>query len=211
MRPHLLLIAALFLSAPACADVAQPVEKAAAAKDNKELTDIFNADQADRSGDNIDWSQVDPRDKARQARVRQIIKDGGLHTPADYNHASFVFQHGDGLEDIRLAHALATISTTMAPDDKELRWIVAASWDRMLMYRNQAQWYGTQYKSDEQGWYLYPVAENAVTDADRQAMGVPTLAESQQRVAEIATSMHEKVRAAPPSLEEIRKAAEKQE
>lgn len=46
----------------------------------------------------------------------------------------------------------------------------------------QPQWYGTQFTEDASGaTVLVPVNPDAVTDADRLALGVPPLAESQAR------------------------------
>lgn len=183
-----------------------PLGAAEAQADNAELQKIRDADQADRQGD-IDWSKVAPRDEARLERVRAIIREGNLRTATDYGNAALVFQHGSTVEDIRTAHALATLAMNMDPDNKKRRWLVAASWDRLLMNQSQPQWYGTQFKGDAKGMYLYPVAEEAVTDADRTAMTVPTLAESRQFVATAAKDSGLKVRDPAPSIQELRQEA----
>lgn len=179
-----------------------PLIAAEAPADNAELQKIRDADQADRQG-SIDWSKLAPRDAARLQRVRAIIGEGNLRTAADYGNAALVFQHGDTVEDIRTAHALATLAMNMDPGDKKRRWLVAASWDRLLMNQSQPQWYGTQFKGDAKGMYLYPVAEDAVTDADRTAMTVPTLAESRKFVATAAKDSGMKVRDPAPTIEEL--------
>lgn len=185
-----------------------PLGAAAAPADNAELQKIRDADQADRQGD-IDWSKVAPRDEARLERVRAIIREGNLRTATDYGNAALVFQHGNTVEDIRTAHALATLAMNMDPDNKKRRWLVAASWDRLLEYQHQPQWYGTQFMSNEQGWYVYPVQKDAVSDQQRQEMNVPTLAETYQKVSEIASSSRSKVNPTPPTLAEIRETQER--
>jgi hypothetical protein len=91
-----------------------------------------------------------------------------------------------------------------APDDGHFRWLVGASWDRLLMRQLQPQWYGTQYKGDAKGLYLYPVAEGAVSDAERTAMVGHTLAESIAHVGEAAKEMGLPVRDPAPTLEALR-------
>ena len=193
-----LLALLLGLALSTAAHAADPV-------DNPELTGIFQQDQADREG-NIDWTQVGPRDASRRERVRTLLATANVRTSQDYYHAAMVFQHGDSLEDYRLAHALATLAMAL-DDSKHNRWLVGASWDRLLMRQLQPQWYGTQYKGDARGMYLYPVAEDAVADAERQRMVGHTLAESRAHVAEAAREMGLPERKDPPGLEQLRKEA----
>jgi hypothetical protein len=173
--------------------------------DNAELQKIFGADQADRLGDAFrkEPEAVLARDAHRRDAALKMVKDGALHTARDYFSAAMVFQHS--AEDIGLAHALATIASYMDPQNKQYRWLIAASWDRMLMQHVQPQWYGTQYQSDAQGTFLFPVAEGAVTDAERADMGVPPLEESRARLAEMAAMVGEKPHPKPPTLEDLQK------
>ena len=114
-----------------------------------------------------------------------------------------VFQHS--AEDIGLAHSLATVASYLDPQDKKYRWLMAASWDRMLMQHVQPQWYGTQYQSDDQGTFLFPVVDGAVTDAERIAMGVPSLDKSRARLTEMAAMIGGKPHPKPPTIEELQK------
>jgi len=179
--------------------------------DNKELSDLHMQDQADRKTGNIDWSVVAPRDKARQERVTQLLRAGAARTAADYHHAAMIYQHGESTEDIRIAHALATLSMTLEPGKKNYRWLTAASFDRLLVQNRQPQWYGTQYNSDQQGWYLYPVAESAVDDEGRKAMGVPSLQEARDMLVEIAKMSNGKVRDPQPSIADLQNDSSKTE
>jgi hypothetical protein len=173
--------------------------------DNAALQEIFSADQADRLGDTFrkEPEAVVSRDRQRRDTTLQMVKDGALHTARDYFHAAMVFQHS--AEDIDLAHSLATIASYLDPDNKQCRWLIAASWDRKLMQHVQPQWYGTQYQSNDQGAFLFPVADGAVTDAERTAMGVPSLEESRTRLVEMAAMMGEKPHPNPPTIEELQK------
>nr|WP_298155413.1 hypothetical protein [uncultured Pseudoxanthomonas sp.] len=197
MRIFLSLIAvSLFLSA-ATATRAQ----------NPELTALYQADQAARATPaEIDWNVLLPEDRKRRQQVIELMRAGAVRTAADCYHAAMVFQHGESLDDIRLAHALSTIAMSLAPEEKAYRWLTAASWDRMMSTQLQPQWYGTQYQSDDDGMFLYPIAEGAVSDDDRKAMQVPTLSEVQTQLAEMARMHGHVVDPDPPTIEELRKA-----
>lgn len=195
------ILFALLLAAAGTASAAEPVKPA----DNPELAQLFRQDQADRDAADIDWNAVGPRDQARKTRVQALLEAGAVRSAADHYHAAMVFQHGDSLADYRLANALAVLAMAQAPDDSHYRWLVGASWDRLLMRQLQPQWYGTQYKGDAKGLYLYPVAKDAVTDEERKAMVGHTLAEELAHVAEAAREMGLPVRAAAPTIEELRR------
>ena len=173
---------------------------------NPELAAIYQADQAARSKPGeIDWAVLLPEDRQRRERVHELLSAGEVKAAADYYHAAMVFQHGESLDDIRLAHALSTIAMSLAPEEKHYRWLTAASWDRMMTTQLQPQWYGTQFQSDNDGVFLYPVADGAVSDEDRTAMQVPTLAEAKVQLQEIARMQGQAVDLDPPTLEQLRK------
>ena len=173
--------------------------------DNAELAALYDDDQKARAdGANIDWSLVYREDAERRARVLALMREGAMRTAADHYHAAMVFQHGNGLDDIRLAHALSTLASTLAPDEIRYRWLVAASWDRIMTTQLQPQWYGTQFHGSDAGMFLYPVAEDAVDDTERARMGVPSLAQSQARVGEMAASMGQQARPQLPTIEQLR-------
>ena len=172
--------------------------------DNALLKTIFDADQMDRTGGNIAREPVAVlcRDRQRRDIALEQIKAGRLQTASDYFHAAMVLQHS--LEDIRLAHALSTIATVLDPDRMQYRWLTAASWDRLLVQHAQPQWYGTQYHSDEHGMFLYPVAQGAVSDAERRRMGAPPLAEAEEMVRKIpAMEGREPRKVPPPTLAQL--------
>jgi hypothetical protein len=149
-----------------------------------ELAAIFAADQADRqAGRNTDWKIVEPRDKARRARVRQMLDEGLLHSADDYHRAAFVFQHGDKPDDFLLAHVLA-----MAAQGKGhpgAGWIAMATLDRYLQNVGRAQVLGTQYVNVEGGGTTKGLYDDAlIPDSLRLALGVPTRAQDEaQRAA----------------------------
>lgn len=156
-------------------------------RDNARLEAIFKQDQQARSRQPIDWKVVSVQDREHRVEVLDLLKAGKVVTANDHFHAAMVYQHGDSLDDYRLAFALAQVAATLDPSQKQARWLTAAAWDRMLMNRNVPQWYGTQYHQPVPGgpMALYPVNESAVTDAERAQMNAPTLQEAKDRLKQI--------------------------
>src|SRR5690606_8278921 len=151
------------------------------AQNNSELAQMFAADQAARRSPNINWEDLRTEDEERRSTVMSILAAGGIQTALDYYNAAMIFQHGDSAEDIRLAHAFATISSTLG-NSSASNWLMAASWDRLMLQFEQPQWYGTQYVRDDSGkWVLYQVDPDAVTDDQRAEWSVPSLQESGER------------------------------
>jgi hypothetical protein len=146
---------------------------------NAELAEIYRADQADRAlpYDHIEWSQVEPRDAARRARVDAIVAAGQARTADDYYHAAMVYQHGATVPEIQRARDLALRAVALDPDHQDARWLAAAAEDRVLVYQYQAQKWGTQFKRVDGKWIVWPV-DPAITDDERDAWNVPTLAEA---------------------------------
>ncbi|WP_300619038.1 hypothetical protein [Dokdonella sp.] len=156
-------------------------------RDNARLEAIFKQDQQTRSRQPIDWKVVSVQDKEHRIEVLDLLKSGKVVTAKDHFHAAMVYQHGDSLDDYRLAFALAQVAATLDPSLKSARWLTAAAWDRMLMKRNVPQWYGTQYHQPVPGgpMALYPVNEAAVTDAERAEMNAPSLQEAKDRLKQV--------------------------
>lgn len=153
--------------------------------DNPELRSLKDADQEDRQVAiaELPRGALMTRDKKRRERVLEILKSGQVTTAWDYFNAALVLQHGGSPEEIRLAHSLTTIAVTLDPEHKGAKWLMASSWDRLMVRFDEPQWYGTQSMRDEIGKFvLYPVDPDAVSDADRAAHGVPSLMESQAKI-----------------------------
>ena len=150
------------------------------ANDNAELQRLFDEDQAARQNQDVDWDTLDKEDAERREAVLGLITDGEVRTGLDYFNAAIIFQHGETVEDIRIAHSLATISAMLGFE--RAKWLQAASWDRMLIRFEQPQWYGTQFNVDESGkWKLHEVNPDVITDEQRAEWLVPSLEESKAR------------------------------
>jgi hypothetical protein len=158
-------------------------------KDNEELVRLYREDQADRapaSAKDIDWSVVGPRDKARLSRVKELYLQNNLHTGADYYRAAMILQHGDTPEDFLLAHEFCVVAIVKGKNDKDTRWLAAASEDRFLMNIDRPQRFATQYRAEPvtAPFRLYRVDES-VTDELRRALSAPSLAKARAREVEI--------------------------
>lgn len=156
---------------------------------NHSLSDIKYADIADRTSAEFksDWKLLRSRDEERHRKVLDILREGDVRTNEDFEAAALVLQHGNSVDDFRLAFALATIAWTIDPTDFDAKRLSAKAWDRMLMRSGKPQWYGTQYvRSQETGlWQLYEVDAEAVSDKERSDMGVPALVEAKSRVEQL--------------------------
>lgn len=155
-------------------------------QDNRRLVEIFEEDQGSRSQENIDWGAVAEQDRARRGEVLAIVRSGGLRTSRDYFHAAIIFQHGDEVDDYRLALSLAQLSSTLDPQNTAAPQLVAAAWDRILMSKGAPQWYGTQYsrESTDAPITLYTIDETMVSDEERIRMHLPTLEGARKRAAQ---------------------------
>jgi hypothetical protein len=153
---------------------------------NRELRDLYDQDQADRQApaDKIDWSQVAPRDQAREKRVDEILAAGGAKVSDDYYHAAMVFQHADGVAGTQHAHDLAMKAVTLDPKNKKALWLAAASEDRILVREGKPQKWATQFTKKDGAWILNPV-DPSVTDEQRAEWNVPPLAEAQARAVQM--------------------------
>jgi hypothetical protein len=163
----------------------------APAPTNGEMTAIFEADQADRVGGGaaIDWSVVGPRDTARRARTLALLDAGALRSGDDYWHAAFVFQHGDEPNDYLLAHTLALIAAARGRPDAT--WIAAATLDRYLQNIGRSQIYGTQFRSPAgQPTTQEPYDRALVSDALRQALGVPAQVDQERQRSQFEAQSH---------------------
>lgn len=150
---------------------------------NAELLQIFEADQADRTGDlDDDWNVVSQRDAERERRVEAIVAAGGARVSDDYYHAAMVYQHGGTQAHAARAHELALKAVELDPNNNRAKWLAAAAEDRRLMYENKPQKYGTQFVQTDGVWRVWEV-DPSVTDEERAKWNVPPLADTKQQAA----------------------------
>jgi hypothetical protein len=151
---------------------------------NRELAMIAEADQKDRSADQIDWKAMAEHDRERRKRVAGILAAGGAKTTWDYCNAALVMQHGTEPADYQKAHELAVCGVETAPRGRGCKGLAATALDRYLQSIGRPQIYGTQVRRINGVWTLDPIDETAVTDEERAKWNLPPLAEFKRRVAE---------------------------
>lgn len=153
---------------------------------NGEMTNIFDADQADRQAEHIDWSVVGPADEKRRRRTQELLDSGALQSGEDFYHAAFIFQHGSKPNDYLKAHLLAMVAA--ARGDAGAIWIAAATLDRYLRAIGKPQVLGTQFMAPKGGPATQePYDRGLVSDAMRRALRVPPLAEQEKQRQEYTT------------------------
>lgn len=175
----LLFLFLLSLTLPAAAYSQTP-------SDNPEMTAMFDADQAVRKAGFNNLSQEEigkimAADGEHRVRTRALLDNGKLTTGTDFWHAAFVFQHGSKPDDYLLAHSLAVAAAARGRSDAS--WIAAATLDRYLNAIGKPQVFGTQYRFPTDGATTQePYDRTLLSDGLRSIMGVPILAEQQQRL-----------------------------
>lgn len=138
---------------------------------NREIADIFITDQQDRKSfraGNITLEEMRLKDSKRRKIALELHKGGLLKTADDLESAAMIFQHGETASDYRLAFSLATLAAAKSEVPTETTWMMAATWDRLMLSLNRPQWYGTQFKKDASGKdVLQPIDVSAVDMAER--------------------------------------------
>jgi hypothetical protein len=139
--------------------------------DNPRLVVLFQEDQDDRHGfpkTKRTYEEINERDEARRQEILALLARGKIRTAQDYFYSAVIFHHGQTNDHYRTASSLAWIAATLDPKPKYL-YETASTWDRMMLKRDQPQWYGVQPKHDENFKQIgfYPINDTAVTDEER--------------------------------------------
>jgi hypothetical protein len=148
---------------------------------NPELKRIYDEDQRERAEmDKVDRKILRERDASRRESVKRMLANGEVKTAQDFARAAMMFQHGNAADDYLLAHTLTMVS--LAKGNSEAVWLSSASLDRYLHAIGQPQIYGTQFRQDSglpmsQGQFN----STLISDALRQQLGVPTLAQQEEQ------------------------------
>jgi hypothetical protein len=179
------MIFALILSALQSACVApQPYDDVSA-----HLEALREADQADRREGF--GAHVVARDAERLAAVKAYVEGECLETGRDHHNAALIHQHGDEPADYQTAWRHAVTAVDLG--DSEAAWLIPRAIDRYFMNLGYKQLYATNSRGElldpeagpDAGYRmcLWPVV-NAVTEAQREALGVRTVAQQLDRVAQ---------------------------
>ena len=145
--------------------------------DNAELAELYRQDQAERQVEEIDWEVLLVRDRQRKSRVQELLAADSVVTAGDHYHAAMILQHGGDSTAYRQAYELSRRSVELDSTNGSARWLTLASYDRYLLSKGQAQWYGTQYLGINGTMYLQKIDTTQVSDAERRKYGIKTLSE----------------------------------
>ena len=159
-------------------------EEAYLSRVNVEVYKLYQEDQLDRQGANLDWKSIAKNDEDRRERALKHIDSDSLHHSDDYFHVAMLFQHGGTSENYKLAYELSMKSVELDPTNRKARWLACATEDRYLQSVGKPQIWGTQYsrKDATSAWTLEPFDRSAKTDEERKQWGVRTISESQARL-----------------------------
>jgi TonB family protein len=146
----------------------------ATSRTNACLQQMAEQDQYDRLHNVPDEGS---HDAAHQVQVRKLLAGQQLRTGRDYYNAALILQHGDSASDYLKANELAKKALELNPHDRPAKTLIAQSWDRYLRRLGQPQWYGTQRFARDGREYMQWVDTTKVTEDERRAYFVSTLAE----------------------------------
>lgn len=138
---------------------------------------LVDADQAERQ-QGLTADSV-KRDAARRAQLSRLLQAKRSWSLDDLLAASLIFQHGQTVDEIARAHALAKQALGLAPTSCRTQHMVAITEDRLLIRQGKMQKYGTQYSCPNGTCTRDPV-DPAVSDAQRAALCVPPLNEQDE-------------------------------
>lgn len=150
------------------------------------LYDESLADEGSVEPDELAAAEL--RRSRRVAEVRELVADARREerplSPEQRLFAAAVLLDGTDASDLALAERLA-LEAAEQGDDRGFP-LAAEAIDRQCLVLGLPQRYGTQYAWSPQSgrWSLYPI-DPATSDAERRAMGLPSLAEARARAAEL--------------------------
>lgn len=119
-----------------------------------------------------------PKKAATTWRTAWQCKSCWLASSRDYYNAAVILQHGDSASEYLQANEIAKKALALNPRDHAARTLIAQSWDRYLRRLGQPQWYGTQRYARDGCEYLQPIDTTRITEDERRAYFVNTLAEN---------------------------------
>ncbi len=170
--PLLALALALVCAAPACANPGK----------SQRLERLYE-ESLEEPGDAaapLDLARLEHERQAAAEEVRAMHAAGELRTDRDRLIAATLLLDSPEIKDLELARDLA-LDVAERGDERGFP-LAAEAIDRALYLQDLPQRYGTQYSHlPGYGWVLYRWDES-VTDVERKAMGVPTLAEAIERL-----------------------------
>lgn len=153
------------------------------------LKKLYEEDVAEKWGVNRNTitdeerEKIDKNDRKRREKVLKLYKEKAIQTGQDYHHASLIMQHGETVDDYKLAHEFASKAVNLG--NNNAKWLFAATLDRYLLTSGKPQKYGTQFKQNEKGeWEMAQPIDPKVTDEERAKYNVPPLKDALKKYKE---------------------------
>lgn len=141
---------------------------------SSELRGLYQADQRDRQTGSL----TPERERARQARVLQMVQANLLASADERYFAAMILHYSRNPRDQLLAHVLATAAAFQGHEGG--RWLSAAALDRFLEWNGHGQFFGTQYTRTDGAWTPGPF-DDRLTPGLRDTFNVPSLDTLRQR------------------------------
>lgn len=202
MNTKILLISILVLTSCKAIQEGNIAEANRPIVNNSELIEIYQADQSDRKGENIDWHEVSRRDNLRLKRVSELIDSNQVRTSKDYYNAALIFQHGEDSKAYGMAVELMRKSIEL--DSTANKWLLAAAIDRYLLSKGEPQIYGTQYRKLRGEPYIAREMDTTkISDSERIEFGVPTLVQQREKLRRMNSKKLSELRIEGKSIDEI--------
>jgi len=170
----------------ACVTVGCSVQKEEVLKvgDNQELIEMLVADQEVRNDENANY---EPTDLRHRRRIFELLADNKIVTNSDKFNAALILQHtgviycndvlkSNSAENFLLAYSLS--NSAYNSGFQKAANLVAANYDRYLLFTKGYQKYGTQKVYDEKSdSFLWAPIDSLTTDAERAKYSLPKIEE----------------------------------
>lgn len=153
-----------------------------------ELQRLVREDQSDRTGPDINWEFVAPRDEKRAKRVGAIFGEGCILTGQDYSAAALIFQHGPRVDHNFQSYQWAKRALELG--DSSRKELILDGIDRFLVRQGYKQLFGaiTRRIRPQRCRCLDDVEENFL-DSKRLELGGKPLAISLKEISDFNASL----------------------
>lgn len=120
-------------------------------------------------------------EQASERRQKVLTLANDLHVGEDYFHAGVILHHSMKKEQNNMAYEWLKKAYKMTPDLRNIKPLLCAAEDRLLLSMNKPQAWATQTIEKEGKWVLAPF-DSKKTDDQRMVMGLPPLGDLSRKV-----------------------------
>ncbi len=156
--------------------------KTSISEDNQELIQMLAIDQKIRNDENANYEETD---KKHRRRIFELLAENKIITNNDKFNSALILQHtgviycdnnlrSESSENYLLAYTLS--NSAFQSGMQKAANLVAANYDRYLLFTEGYQKYGTQKVYDEEtDSFLWAPIDSLTTDAERKKYNVSDL------------------------------------